>query len=69
MLSPSGNVIPPLASSSVTQVINVSNPQKVCHRITTSMYVHLCNGVSCIVLSGMLAGKAFTSVNCMDIRL
>ncbi len=30
MASPSGNTVPPDGSGSVTQVINIANPQKVC---------------------------------------
>ena len=30
MASPSGNTVPPNGSGSVTQVINIANPQKVC---------------------------------------
>ena len=57
MASPSGNTIPPNGSGSVTQVINIANPQKVCtlcyvllmslvYTWTIYIYVHIVGIVS-----------------------
>lgn len=42
LVSPSGNVVPPLNSGSVTQVIKINNPQKVyIHKVISVLQIFI----------------------------